>query len=48
MRKFCLIAGLTALVIAMVIHWGFFGIIVFTIVYGLWVENTPERNKSNN
>lgn len=46
--KIGVIAGLAALTIAMVMHWGFFGLIVFTIMYGLWAENTPERNKSNN
>lgn len=46
--KIGVITGLTVLTIAMVMHWGFFGLMVFTIAYGLWAENTPERNKSNN
>ena len=43
--KILLIIGLAVLTIAMVMHWGFFGIIVFAIVYGLWAENLPEKTK---
>lgn len=43
--KILLIIGLAVLTIAMIMHWGFFGLIVFTIVYGLVAENLPEKTK---
>ena len=45
--KIGVITGLTVLTIAMVMHWGLFGLMVCTIGYGLWAVNTPEK-KSNN
>lgn len=46
--KIGVIAGSAALVIAMVMHWGFFGIMVFAIGYGLWAVNDPAEKKCNN
>lgn len=38
--KMPLIIGLAVLTIAMVMHWGFMGIVVAGIGYGLWAEKT--------
>lgn len=38
--------GVIGVAVHLIRHWGFFGIIVFTIVYGLWAVNTEDKSKT--
>lgn len=41
--RYGLIALLFIVAILLVLHWGMFGIIVFSLIYGLWAINTPDE-----
>lgn len=39
------IIAMIAVCVFLCLHWGFFGIIVSTIIYGLWANCTEEPSK---
>lgn len=41
--KYGLLLLLFILLLLIVFHWGFMGIVLFGIVYGLWAINTPDE-----
>lgn len=42
------IVAMIAVCVALCLHWGFFGVICSTIVYGLWANYTEDKEKRNN
>lgn len=47
MKKVIIWAIVVAVTLWMAYHWGFFGLIIFTIGYGLWAENRKDDEKGN-
>ena len=41
------IVVMIAICVALCLHWGFFGVICSTIVYGLWANFTEDKEKRN-
>lgn len=41
------IVVMIAICVALCLHWGFFGVIFSTIVYGLWANYTEDKEKRN-
>lgn len=41
------IVVMIAICVALCLHWGFFGVICSTIVYGLWANYTEDKEKRN-
>lgn len=50
MKKIFSVAIIIAMIAACIflcLHWGFFGVICSTIVYGLWANYTEDKEKRN-
>lgn len=44
-KNYIAIGVMAVLCIAACLHWGFFGVIVSTIIYGIWANCTEEPSK---